>query len=41
MSEEYDDVFGELALVIGDFHIPMRSADLPDKFKEMLLPNKV
>ena len=41
MSEEYDDEFGELGLVIGDFHIPMRAADLPDKFKELLVPNKV
>lgn len=41
MSEDYDDEFGELGLVIGDFHIPMRTADLPDKFKELLVPNKV
>eukprot|EP01017_Pseudomicrothorax_dubius_P001294 TRINITY_DN0_c4233_g1_i3.p1 TRINITY_DN0_c4233_g1~~TRINITY_DN0_c4233_g1_i3.p1 ORF type:complete len:187 (+),score=52.42 TRINITY_DN0_c4233_g1_i3:40-600(+) len=33
--------FGELALIIGDFHIPMRTAEVPDKFKELLVPNKV
>jgi len=35
------DQFGELALIIGDFHIPMRATDIPDKFKELLVPNKV
>ena len=29
MSEEYDEEVGELGLVIGDFSIPMKSADLP------------
>ena len=33
--------FGELALAIGDFHIPQRALDLPDKFKELLVPGKV
>ena len=33
--------FGELLLVIGDFHIPMRALDLPDKFKELLVAGKV
>jgi len=35
------DQFGELALIIGDFHIPMRATDIPDRFKELLVPNKV
>jgi vacuolar protein sorting-associated protein 29 len=30
-----------LALVIGDFHIPTRSSDVPESFKELLKPNKV
>ena len=33
--------FGELVLIIGDLHIPQRSIDLPDKFKELLVPGKV
>jgi len=33
--------FGELALIVGDFHIPTRALDVPDKFKDLLLPNKV
>eukprot|EP01016_Furgasonia_blochmanni_P048403 TRINITY_DN71_c0_g1_i2.p5 TRINITY_DN71_c0_g1~~TRINITY_DN71_c0_g1_i2.p5 ORF type:complete len:122 (-),score=36.89 TRINITY_DN71_c0_g1_i2:612-977(-) len=33
--------FGELALVIGDFHIPSRAIDIPEEFKELLVPNKV
>ncbi|OMJ87215.1 hypothetical protein SteCoe_11141 [Stentor coeruleus] len=33
--------FGELVLLIGDLHIPQRSVDLPDKFKELLVPGKV
>ena len=32
---------GEFALIIGDLHIPQRAADIPDKFKELLLPNKM
>jgi len=28
-------------LIIGDLHIPQRSVDIPDKFKELLLPNKL
>lgn len=28
-------------LIIGDLHIPQRSVDVPDKFKELLLPNKL
>jgi len=30
-----------LALVIGDMHIPHRAADLPTKFKELLVPGKI
>lgn len=33
--------FGELALVVGDFHIPHRSAMIPEKFQRMLVPNKM
>lgn len=28
--------FGELALVLGDFHIPHRAAGIPEKFQKML-----
>ena len=33
--------FGELALVVGDFHIPHRAACVPEKFQKMLVPNKM
>ena len=33
--------FTKLALVVGDFHIPMRAVDIPADFKELLVPNKV
>ncbi len=33
--------FGELVLVVGDFHIPHRAATIPDKFQRMLVPNKM
>ena len=33
--------FGELALVLGDFHIPHRAAGIPEKFQRMLVPNKM
>lgn len=33
--------FGELALVVGDFHIPHRAAGIPEKFQRMLVPNKM
>ena len=33
--------FGELALVVGDFHIPHRAAYIPEKFQRMLVPNKM
>jgi vacuolar protein sorting-associated protein 29 len=32
---------GQLALVLGDFHIPLRCAEIPPKYKEMITPNKV
>ena len=32
---------GEFALIIGDIHIPHRATDIPDKFKDLLLPNKM
>lgn len=33
--------FGELVLVLGDLHIPQRAPSIPDKFKRMLVPNKM
>ena len=33
--------FGELVLVVGDFHIPHRAAAIPEKFQRMLVPNKM
>ena len=33
--------FGELALILGDFHIPHRAASIPEKFQRMLVPNKM
>ncbi|KAK3223095.1 hypothetical protein Dsin_010120 [Dipteronia sinensis] len=30
-----------LVLAIGDLHIPHRAADLPPKFKSMLVPGKI
>lgn len=30
-----------LVLVIGDFHIPNRAADLPEAFKKLLVPGKI
>ena len=33
--------FGELALIVGDFHIPHRAALIPEKFQKMLVPNKM
>merc|ERR1712226_793606 len=32
---------GELVLIIGDFHIPRRAHDLPDPFKELLIPGRI
>mmetsp|Transcript_7049 Transcript_7049/g.16884 ORF Transcript_7049/g.16884 Transcript_7049/m.16884 type:complete len:202 (-) Transcript_7049:54-659(-) len=33
--------FGELVLVLGDMDIPHRAAAIPEKFKRMLVPNKM
>lgn len=33
--------FGELVLVLGDMHIPHRASAIPEKFKRMLVPNKM
>jgi len=33
--------FGELVLVLGDLHIPHRKEDIPDQFKELLVPGKM
>ncbi|RHY02323.1 hypothetical protein DYB37_013324, partial [Aphanomyces astaci] len=30
-----------LVLVLGDMHIPHRAVDIPEKFKKMLVPNKM
>jgi len=33
--------YGELALIVGDFHIPHRAAGIPEKFQRMLVPGKM
>ncbi|CAM9741430.1 unnamed protein product [Discosporangium mesarthrocarpum] len=33
--------FGELVLVLGDMHIPHRAPAIPEKFRKMLVPNKM
>ena len=33
--------FGELALVLGDAHVPGRAPKIPAKLKRMLVPNKM
>ena len=33
--------FGELVLIVGDFHIPARASKIPAPFKRMLVPNKM
>ena len=33
--------FGELVLILGDLHIPHRAGVIPEKFKRMLVPNKM
>ena len=30
-----------LVLVLGDFHIPHRAAEVPAKYREMITPNKI
>jgi len=32
---------GMLVLIIGDLHIPHRVAGIPDKFKKLLVPEKI
>jgi vacuolar protein sorting-associated protein 29 len=32
---------GVLVLVMGDFHIPHRGAEIPAKYREMITPNKI
>ena len=32
---------GEFALIIGDLHIPQRSSDIPEKFKDLLVPGRM
>jgi hypothetical protein len=31
------DEFGELALVAGDFNIPLRVSDMPKAFKDLIV----
>jgi vacuolar protein sorting-associated protein 29 len=33
--------FGELVLILGDYHIPTRASKVPAAFKRMLVPNKM
>ena len=33
--------FGELVLIIGDFHVPFKKADIPGVFKELLNTDKI
>ena len=33
--------FVELALVVGDMHIPQRAMGIPEKFQRLLVPNKM
>jgi vacuolar protein sorting-associated protein 29 len=43
-STVYDSTmanFGELVLIVGDFHIPARASKIPAPFKRMLVPNKM
>ena len=32
---------GTLVLLLGDFHVPFRAAEVPPKYREMITPNKV
>lgn len=32
---------GQLALVVGDFHVPLRCSEVPAKYREMITPGKV
>jgi len=33
--------FGELVLVLGDLHLPQRKDQLPEQFKDLLVPGKM
>jgi hypothetical protein len=33
----FEDDFGELVLLAGDFHIPDRTSEIPDEFKELMV----
>ncbi len=33
--------FGELVLLVGDHHVPMRSRAMPAQFRKMLTPGRV
>jgi len=33
--------FGELVLLVGDHHIPMRAHSIPAPFRRMLVPGKI
>ncbi len=33
----FEDDFGELVLIAGDFHIPQRTSEIPDEFKELMV----
>jgi predicted phosphodiesterase len=38
---EDPSAFAMLVLVIGDMHIPHRVQSIPDKFKKLLVPDKI
>ncbi|CDI84108.1 vacuolar protein sorting 29, putative [Eimeria acervulina] len=40
MAGNFTD-FGDLVLIIGDFHVPQRAVDLPPCFKELLHTDKI
>lgn len=41
LAVEVSSVVAVLVLALGDLHIPHRAADLPAKFKSMLVPGKI
>lgn len=40
MAGNFTD-FGDLVLIIGDFHVPQRAVDLPPCFRELLHTDKI
>lgn len=40
MTGSFTD-FGDLVLIIGDFHVPQRAVDLPPCFRELLHTDKI